>query len=88
MWPKERTYQKGTKEDEGDEIKVGKVAPTLAGIGMGIAGPVAQTRQHDLMPGLPSGTPEEDRVVSTQRQVQEELSSKPRAWVAEPLEPR
>lgn len=53
-----RTYQKGAKEDEGDEVKVGKVAPTLTGIGVLITGLVAETRQHDLVPGLPRGTPE------------------------------
>lgn len=53
-----RTYQKGAKEDEGDEVKIGKVAPTLTGIGMLITGLVAEARQHDLMPGLPGGTPE------------------------------
>lgn len=52
-----RTYQEGTKEDEGDEVKVGKVAPTLTGVGVLIAGLIAETRQHDLMPGLPRGTP-------------------------------
>lgn len=55
-----RTYQKGAKEDEGDEVKVGKVAPTLIGIGVFITGLVAETRQHDLVPGLPSGTPEKN----------------------------
>lgn len=53
-----RTYQKGAKEDEGDEVKVGEVTPTLTGIGVLVAGLVAETRQHDLVPGLPSGTPE------------------------------
>lgn len=53
-----RTYQKEAKEDEGDEVEVGKVAPTLTGIGVLITGLVVETRQHDLMPGLPSGTPE------------------------------
>ena len=79
------TYQKGTEEDEGDKIKIGKVAPALTGVGMWVTGPVAQTRQHDLMPGLPSGTPEKDRAVSTQRQAQRELFNEPRAWPAEPL---
>lgn len=78
------TYQKGTEEDEGNKIKIGEVAPTLNGIGIWVAGPVAQTRQHDLMPGFPSGTPENDRAVSTQRQKQRELCSEPRAWPAEP----
>lgn len=55
-----RTYQKGTKEDEGDEVKVGKVAPTLIGIGVLITGLVAETRQHDLVPGLPGGAPEKN----------------------------
>lgn len=59
-----RTYQKGAKEDEGDEVKVGKVAPTLIGAGMLITGPVAETGQHDLVPGLPSGTPKEDKAMS------------------------
>lgn len=61
------TYQKGTEEDEGDKIEIGEVAPTFTGIGIWVAGPVAQTRQHDLMPGLPSGTPGKDRAVSMQR---------------------
>lgn len=64
------TYQKGTEEDEGDKIKIGKVAPAFAGVGMWVAGPVAQARQHDLVPGLPSGTPGKDRAVSTQRGAQ------------------
>lgn len=71
------TYQKGTEEDEGDKIEIGKVAPALTGVGMFVAGPVAQTRQHDLVPGLPSGTPEKDRAVSTQRQAQRKLYSEP-----------
>lgn len=54
-----RTYQKGAKEDEGDEVKVGKVASTLGGVGVLVAGPLAETRQHDLVPGLPGGAPEE-----------------------------
>lgn len=82
---KKGTYQKGTEEDEGDKIKVGKVAPALTGVGMWVTGPAAQTRQHDLMPGLPSGTPEKDRAVSTQRQAPRELCEEPRAWPAEPL---
>lgn len=53
-----RTYQKGAKENEGDEVEVGKVTPTLSGIGVLVTGLLAETRQHDLMPGLSSGTPE------------------------------
>jgi hypothetical protein len=71
-----RTYQEGTKEDEGDEVKVGKITPTLTGVGIRVTGPVTQTRQHDLVPGLPSSTPEKkSRAVSTQRQVQRGVSS-------------
>lgn len=61
-----KTYQKGAKEDKRYEVKVGKVTPTLAGISMWITGPVAQTRQHDLMPGLSCGTPEKRRGGSLQ----------------------
>lgn len=53
-----RTYQKGAKENEGDEVEVGKVASTLGGVGVLVTSPVAETRQHDLVPRLPSGTPE------------------------------
>lgn len=51
------TYQKGAKEDEGDEVKVGEVTPTLTGIRVLVTGLAAETGQHDLMPGLPRGTP-------------------------------
>lgn len=53
-----RTHQKGAEEDEGDKVEIGKVAPTLRGIGELVAGPAAEAGQHDLMPGLPGGTPE------------------------------
>lgn len=53
-----RTHQKGAKEDEGDKVEVGEVTPTLRGIGELVAGPAAEAGQHDLMPGLPGGTPE------------------------------
>lgn len=63
-----RTYQEGAKEDERDEVEVGKVTPTLTGIGIWVTGPVAQTRQHDFMPGLPCGTPEKkNRAMSPQQ---------------------
>ena len=53
-----RTHQKGAKEDEGDKVEVGEVTPTLRGIGELVTGPTAEAGQHDLMPGLPGGTPE------------------------------
>ena len=53
-----RAHQKGAEEDEGDEVEVGEVAPTLSGIGELVAGPAAEAGQHDLVPGLPSGAPE------------------------------
>ena len=53
-----RTHQKGAEEDEGDKVEVGEVTPTLRGIGELITGPTAEAGQHDLMSGLPGGTPE------------------------------
>ena len=50
--------QKGAEEDEGDEVEVGEVTPTLRGVGELVTGPTAEAGQHDLMPGLPGGTPE------------------------------
>lgn len=53
------TYQEGAEEDEGHEVEVGKVAAALVlgEAGERVAGPVAQARQHDLVPGLPRGAP-------------------------------
>lgn len=58
------THQKRAEEDEGDKVDVGEVRATgLVGGGFGSDGCVIltflppQTGQHDLLPGLPSGTP-------------------------------
>lgn len=37
-----RTYQKGAKENEGDEVEVGKVTPTLSGVGVLVTGLLAE----------------------------------------------
>ncbi len=60
--------QEGAEEDEGDEVAVSEVGPTASLVvwrhGEGGDGRVRftlltrQTREHDLLPGLPCRTPD------------------------------
>lgn len=54
------TDQERAEEDEGDEVEVGKITPTLLPQGSRelITWAVTKTCQHDLMPRLPCRTPE------------------------------
>lgn len=55
------TDQEGAEEDEGDKVKVGKATSAIIPHGSWefIAGAVAEACQHDLVPCLARGTPEE-----------------------------
>lgn len=60
------TDQEGAEEDEGDEVKVGKVTSAIISHGSWefIAGAVAEACQHYLVPCLARGTPEEQAHLS------------------------
>lgn len=53
------TNQERAEEDKGDKVEVGKITAALFPMGPRslVTGSVTQTRQHDLVPGLASRTP-------------------------------
>lgn len=77
--PVSSSYQEGAEEDEWDKVEVGKVGATAPlrfrrryyWVGLTLLSP--QTRQHDLLPWLPCGTPGHTYIHITQHQDEEGL---------------